>query len=185
MGVRPALARINEVLDEVLSEQEGDFDPDTRFALAWFRQHGFEAGGFGNADSLARARNASLDHLERAGILTARGGKVTLVTPTTLPERWDPVTDASLSIWEIVMHLAQELTARGVPAASQLLSRVPASIDRDLCKELAFLIFALAEDAKRTKVAVEFNALGTAWNDIEMGSRSVASDQSEINFSEE
>ena len=33
MPVRSALARINEVLDEVLVEQEGDFDSDTRFAI--------------------------------------------------------------------------------------------------------------------------------------------------------
>ena len=36
MTVRSALALINEVLDEVLAEQEGDFDADTRFAIAWF-----------------------------------------------------------------------------------------------------------------------------------------------------
>jgi len=103
-----------------------------------------------------------------------------------LPENWDPVTDSSLSTWEVVMHVARALTRRGVPAASQLLSRVPTAIDRDLCKELAFLIFALAEDAKRTRVAVEFNALGTAWNDIEAGSRTAATaTQHEFDFSEE
>ena len=37
MSVRAALGRINEALDEVLTEQEGDFDPTTRFAIAWFR----------------------------------------------------------------------------------------------------------------------------------------------------
>jgi len=55
MRVRAALSLINEVLDEVLSEQEGDFDSDTRFALAWFRQHGFDAGDFGDADNLVVA----------------------------------------------------------------------------------------------------------------------------------
>ncbi|MBP7726025.1 MAG: DUF1156 domain-containing protein, partial [Candidatus Bipolaricaulis sp.] len=38
--VREALALINEMLDETLAEQEGEFDPDTRWALAWFEQHG-------------------------------------------------------------------------------------------------------------------------------------------------
>ena len=32
--VREALALINQVLDETLAEQEGDFDADSRFALA-------------------------------------------------------------------------------------------------------------------------------------------------------
>jgi len=171
MRVRAALSLINEILDDVLSEQEGDFDPDTRFALAWFRQHGFEPGEFGDADNLARARNASLQHLERAGILNLRGtrGKVTLLAPSDLDTSWNPATDTSLSTWEVVLHLARTLTAHGVTGASALLTRVPESIDRDLGKELAFLLFTLAEDAKHTQVAVEFNALGTAWNDIVAG----------------
>ncbi len=171
MRVRAALSLINEVLDDVLSEQEGDFDADTRFALAWFRQHGFEPGEFGDADNLARARNASLEHLERAGILNLRGtrGKVTLLASSNLESNWDPAADTSLCTWEVVLHLARALTAHGVTGASALLTRVPESIDRDLGKELAFLLFALAEDAKRTQVAVEFNALGTAWNDIVAG----------------
>lgn len=176
MTVRAALARINEILDEVLSEQEGDFDVDTRFAIAWFRQHGFDSGKFGDADNLARARNASLDHLERSGILTKPAGNVTLLSPEAIGAKYadndyDPATDNLISTWEVVIHLTRVLTSKGVPAAAQLLSRVPASIDRDLCKELAFLMFAIAEDTKRTKIAVDFNALGTAWNDIVAESR--------------
>ncbi|UPW02979.1 DUF1156 domain-containing protein [Rhodococcus pyridinivorans] len=179
MTVRAALARINEILDEVLAEQEGDFDPDTRFAIAWFRQHGFDAGKFADADNMARARNASLEHLERSGILTSRAGKVALLSPSTLGERYedkeyDPATDPHISTWEVVMHLSRALTEKGVPVAAALLSRVPESIDRDLCKELAFLLFTIAEDSKRTQVAIEFNSLGTAWNDIVAESRNAS-----------
>jgi len=42
MRVRTALALINQGLDEVLSELESEFDPDTRWALAWFEQHQFD-----------------------------------------------------------------------------------------------------------------------------------------------
>uniref|UniRef100_UPI000F630EA8 DUF1156 domain-containing protein n=1 Tax=Mycobacterium sp. P7213 TaxID=2478465 RepID=UPI000F630EA8 len=169
MRVRAALAHINEALDEVLAEQEGDFDPDTRFAIAWFRQYGFDPGSYGDADNIARARNASVDHLDYAGILTSRAGKVTLLAPGKLDDDYDPATDSSISEWETVMHLTRVLTAKGIPAASALLARVPASVDRDLCKELAFLLFSIAEGRKRTKIAVEFNALGTAWNEITAG----------------
>jgi len=41
MNVRTALSLINQSLDEVLAEQEGEFDADTRWALAWFDQYGF------------------------------------------------------------------------------------------------------------------------------------------------
>ncbi|RUP31533.1 MAG: DUF1156 domain-containing protein [Mycolicibacterium sp.] len=184
MSVRSALARINEVLDEVLVEQEGDFDPDTRFAIVWFRQYGFDAGPYGDADNIARARNASIDHLDHAGILTSRASKVTLLAPSKLDPAYDPATDPSISVWEVVMHLTRVLGAEGIPAASAMLGRVPASIERDLCKELAFLLFSVAEGRKETKLAVDFNALGTAWNEIATGVGNSASQpiQSTIDF---
>ena len=49
LTVREALALINQALDEALAEQEGDFDADSRWALAWFEQHGFTAGDYGVA----------------------------------------------------------------------------------------------------------------------------------------
>ncbi len=175
MPVRAALARINEVLDEVLTAQEGDFDPDTRFAIAWFRQYGFDAGPYGDADNIARARNASIDHLDQAGILKSRAGKVTLLAPEGLDASYDPASDPSISTWEVVMHLTRALASAGIPAASALLSRVPMSIERDLCKELAFLLFSISETRKQTKLAVDFNALGTAWNEIAAGASTAAS----------
>ena len=86
MTVRSALARINEILDQVLNEQEGDFDAATRFAIAWYRQHGYATGKFGVADDLARARNTAVETLVRDGILTSAAGKVTLLSPAVLPE---------------------------------------------------------------------------------------------------
>ncbi len=44
LSVREALALINQTLDEALTEQEGDFDSDSRWALAWFEQYGFAEG---------------------------------------------------------------------------------------------------------------------------------------------
>ena len=51
MTVRAALNLINQALDEVLDEQEAEFDGDTRFAVTWYQQHGNEetpgGGGYG------------------------------------------------------------------------------------------------------------------------------------------
>ena len=166
MTVRTALQRINAILDEVLTELENDFDNETRFALTWFRQTAFDTGKFGDAENIANARGASLDHLERAGILTKGGGKVTLIAPSDMPEDYDPSEDTEISQWEVVVHLTRALASDGVPAAASLLGRVPRNVDWDLCKELAHLLFKLAEDKKKTKLAVDFNNLGAAWNDI-------------------
>ena len=179
MTVRSALQVINEILDEVLSEQEGDYDADTRFALAWFDNCGFGTEVYGHADSLARARNTSVDHLHRAGILHSGQGKVHLYSPkelhdvdTARGENYNPAEDDETSAWETVIHLAKALEyGDGVESAGRLLALVPASIDRDLCKQLAFLLFQISEQRGEPKTALLFNQLGTAWNDIEQAAR--------------
>ena len=74
LSVREALTLINETLDEVLAEQESDFDADTRWAVAWFEQYGFDEGEFGVAETLSKAKNTSISGLADAGIVFSRGG---------------------------------------------------------------------------------------------------------------
>ncbi len=76
MSVRSAVALINQVLDEVLTEQDGEFDADTRFAIKWFEQYPFDEAGYDPAERLARAMNVSVKGLEYAGILVARAAMV-------------------------------------------------------------------------------------------------------------
>ncbi len=109
LSVREALALINQTLDEVLAEQEGDFDADTRWALAWFEQAGFDEGEFGVAETLSKAKNTSISGLERAKILKSKAGKVRLLRPDELPADWDPLTDSRLTVWEAVHHLVRRL----------------------------------------------------------------------------
>ena len=81
VSVREALALINETLDEVLAEQEGDFDADTRWALAWFEQSGFSEGEYGVAETLSTAKNTSVAGMVEAGILTSALGQGTPACP--------------------------------------------------------------------------------------------------------
>ncbi|MCL1800683.1 MAG: DUF1156 domain-containing protein [Promicromonosporaceae bacterium] len=84
MSVKDALLLINSTLDEVLDEQEGDFDPDTRFAVKWYRQFGWAQESAGLADQLARSSDTSIGGLERGGIFEAKGGKARLLPPREL-----------------------------------------------------------------------------------------------------
>ena len=113
MKVREALAMINQILDESLAEQEGDFDADTRWALAWFEERGFEEGEFGVAEMLSKAKNTSVHGLVQAGILESRAGKVRLLRPSELPSDWDPSADTRLTTWEMVHHLIRLLESDG------------------------------------------------------------------------
>lgn len=170
MRVGAALAHINEVLGEVQAEFEGDFDPITRFAIAWFRQNGYGIGKFGDADSLARARATSVDTIVRTGILSSGKDKVALISPADLPADYDALADQQISVWEVLAHVVRNLEVDGIDAAGRLLAQVEArsdsAIELDLVKELAFLLFPVAEDRSWTKEAVSFNAVATAWPDI-------------------
>lgn len=170
MTVRSALMRINEVLDQVLNEQEGDFDATTRFAVAWYRQHGYGIGKFGDADNLARARNTSVERMDRDEILTSRAGKVKLIRPEDTPADYDVLADDHTSTWETLHHLSRILQTDGVGAAGEFLATAETcpdgAVDADLVKELAYLLFQVAEKNGWTKDALAFNALVTSWVDI-------------------
>ena len=130
MTVRSALARINEILDQVLNEQEGDFDAATRFAIAWYRQHGYTTGKFGVADDLARARNTAVETMVRDGILTSAAGKVTLLSPSKMPEGYDVLADDRVGAWEVLHHLIALLERDGLPVAGAFLASAQAASRR-------------------------------------------------------
>jgi len=175
MTVRSALARINEILDQVLSEMEGDFDAATRFAIAWYRQHGYATGKFGVADGLARARNTAVETVVRDGILTSAAGKVTLLSPANMPAGYDALADDRVGAWEVLHHLIAILERDGLPAAGAFLAsareRPDRAIDTELVKELAFLLFSIAEKNGWTQDAVAFNTVATAWPDVVQAAR--------------
>jgi putative DNA methylase len=170
MSVRAALSRINEILDQVLNEQEGDFDATSRFAIAWYRQHGYGTGLFGDANNLANARNTTVDAMDRSGILSSRAGKVNLIKPTDLAVDYDALADLHTSNWEALHHMIRLLESQGISPAgdflSTALSRPDGAIDADLVKELAHLLFRVAEANGWTKDALSFNSLVTSWPEI-------------------
>jgi putative DNA methylase len=170
MSVRTALARINEILDHVLNEQEGDFDAGTRFAIAWYRQHGYGTGSFGDANNMANARNTTVEAMDRGGLLTSAAGKVTLLPPSSLPDGYDPVVDEQISVWEVLHHMIAALELGGIAESAALLAasgfRTDGPVDPDLVKELAFLLFSIAEKNGWTQDALAFNTLATSWSEI-------------------
>ncbi|MGO4343167.1 DUF1156 domain-containing protein [Pedococcus sp. 2YAF34] len=191
LTVRSALARINEILDQVLNEQEGDFDSTSRFAIAWYRQHGYGTGKFGDADNLARARNTSVNVMDRDEILVSRAGTVQLIKPSDLTWDYDVLKDLHTSNWEALHHLIKVLERDGIAAAGDFLqaalTRPDGAVDADLVKELAHLLFRIAEGNGWTKDALSFNTLVTSWPELLEVARSVKKpdvEQEAFNFDE-
>ncbi|AKK06860.1 hypothetical protein CMUST_12815 [Corynebacterium mustelae] len=175
MSVKDALQLINATLDEVLGEQESDFDSDTRFAVKWYRQYGWESDSAGIADQLARSSDTSIGALERGGIFEAKGGKARLLSPTQLDGEWDPLTDDHVSVWEAAVRLAAVLDKIGADKVAELLPSVQDKVSLEAVKELGFLLFHEAEKKKDTEDAVLFNGLVSSWGELNEQARQYAS----------
>ena len=175
MGVRDALLLINATLDEVLGEQESDFDPETRFAVKWYLQYGWARESSGIADQLARSSDTSIGALERGGIFEAKGGKARLLSPSTLEGEWDPAADERISVWEATVRLAAAMAKDGADKVAELLPSVQTRVNLDAVKELGFLLFHKAEKKKDTQDALLFNGLVSAWGDVNEQARKYAS----------
>ena len=164
VSVREALALINQTLDEVLAEQEGDFDADSRWALAWFEQHGFEAGDYGVAETLSKAKNTSVGGLAEAGIVESKAGTARLLKPAELPDDWDPARDSRLTAWEMVHHLIRVLGIGGETAAAALTAKLGARAET--ARELCYRLYTLCERKKRAAEALSYNGLVQSWPEI-------------------
>ncbi|NOZ87476.1 MAG: DUF1156 domain-containing protein [Deltaproteobacteria bacterium] len=165
MTVRTALTLINQVLDEVLAEQEGEFNSDTRWAVAWFEQFGMEEGPFGVAETLSKAKNTSVQGLIEAGVVTSRGGKVQLRGRDELTDDWDPATDERLTEWEAVQYLIRALYRQGETGAADLLRKLGSDYG-ERARDLAYRLYAICERKGWSSEALAYNSLVIAWPEI-------------------
>ena len=178
VSVREALALINQTLDETLAEQEGDFDADSRWALAWFEQHGFDAGEYGSAETLSKAKNTSVGGLVEAGVLESKAGNVRLLKPAELPEDWNPATDPRLTAWETVHQLVRALETGGETVAASLVRQLGGVAET--ARELAYRLYAVAERRSRAAEALSYNALVRSWPEIARLAHAESVEQSEM-----
>lgn len=164
MRIRTALQLINQMLDEFLTEQEGEFDADTRWALTWFEQNQFNEGLYGDAETLSKAKNTSVQGLVNGGILTAKGGKVRLLRRDELPDNWNPATDTRTSDWETTQYLIRTLDQKGETGAATMLSQLG---DRgEIARDLAYRLYNICDRKSWTQEAIAYNSLVISWAEI-------------------
>jgi putative DNA methylase len=164
MSVRTALSLINKALGEILAEQEGDFDTETRWALAWFEQNEFAAGDFGDANALALAKNTAVNALVHSGVVKSGAGKVQLIPRAELSPKWDPTADNRVVVWEITQQLIKQLQEHGELGAAKLYKKLgPAA---EIARELAYHLFTISEKKGWAQEAQAYNSLVLSWNQI-------------------
>ena len=171
MPVSAALAIINDVLGEVLDGEEAELDADTRFALTWFSEFGFNPGPAGDADSVANAKNTSLAGIEESGIGEARAGQFRLYERSELAPDWSPAEDSRLTVWEAMQYLIAALE-RSESEAAELLHTLGGYGER--ARQLAYLLYQKANDKGWAAEAGAYNGLITAWPNLRTGADATA-----------
>lgn len=165
LGVDHALRLINSALAEVLDEQEGELDPESRFAVRWWESHGWEASSFGEADKAARPLGISVDDVARAQVVTSQGNKVQLLGVGQLDRSWEPDRDSAPTAWEAVHHLVDRLVdGGGELEAARLIALLGPLHDPAMA-----LVYKLHEIALRKGRATDqerYNALISSWAEL-------------------
>ncbi len=177
MTVRTALSLINQTLTEVLSEQQDEFDAQTRWAIPWFEQHGFDEGEFGDAELLSKAKVTTLAALQHSGLVHSKAGKVRLVRPEELSASWDPTATKQLTVWGMTHHLLRLYfhEKAGDVATAALLAKLGSY--GDMARDLAYQLFHVCEKKKRPQEALAYNALVLGWPEIARLAREGATHQ--------
>ena len=166
MSVKTALQLINKELDEYLGGIQGEFDPDTRFAITWFEQNGLKTGEYGTANSIATARGISVESVKHAGIVDSAAGKVRILARDELDEGWDPEEDRHLTVWECLQHLVRLHEKDGISHDTAVLLK-KISAQAEAVKDLAYCLYDIsANKRKDAKEATAYNALIADWTEL-------------------
>ena len=165
MSVGEALTHINEILSEILSGEEGEMDAPTRFALTWFDQYGFADGPSYVADTLANAKNTSVEKVCQSGLAASYAGKTRILKREELSDKWDPLADRNLTTWEICQHLIKNLEI-SENMASQLLKKIGIGLASQ-ARIVAYLLHEISVKNGLDREALAYNTLIVAWPELE------------------
>ncbi|HEX5415669.1 MAG TPA: hypothetical protein VFZ25_08375, partial [Chloroflexota bacterium] len=164
MRVRTALQLINQALDEVLDDQENEYDAESRWAIDWFKQYGTGEGPYGVALTLSTAKDCSIDRMAEAGIVQARAGKVRLLRREELSDEWDPTTAPRVTVWEVAQRLTRALADAGESGAAALLAKLPDLAET--ARDLAYRLYVTSDRKGWTQEALAYNGLVVSWPEI-------------------
>ena len=164
--IREALAQINRVIAQYHDRQEGELDSESRFCFDWLKQHGYATGRYGEAETLARAKDIVISNLQ-GSVLTAEGGRVRLL-PIEAFEEAEQLPNG-MTAWEACFRMAYHMNfeyGRGVEGAANVGEAMRAKLDS--VERMARILYNHYDHNGDAENAVIFNNLVVAWRDIEM-----------------
>ena len=189
--VREALMAINREIDNYHEQQEGEFDPRTRFCLTWFKQHGYASAAYGEAETLAKASVVAIPSMQ-GRVLTAERGSVQLLPPSAYgpAHRNADALLPQITAWEACYLMVYQLNpaneesddVSGAARVARAMRDDPESSTVASVERLARILYNHYDRRGDSANAVLFNNLVTSWEVI--ASRSREDVQEEMNLRE-
>ena len=167
VSVREALVAINRAIADYDERQEGDLDSESRFCLDWLKQHGYGEGPYGDAETLARAKNIDISKLQHSdGLLTAERGRVKLL-PLDAFSNSEQLTLGDTTAWEGCFRMAYHLNredGEGIAGAAHVGREMGSNVES--VERLARILYNHYDRKGDSQNAVIFNNLVTEWQRI-------------------
>ena len=163
MSIRSALQIINKELDLFFNEQDSELDSESRFCVDLYSQYAFNEMTFGDANTLATAKNTSVDIMSEHGTLYARRGKVHLLERAELPISID---EHGTNIWLLCQQLTYKMETEGIEGCAKAIAPMVGS-NAERAKDLAYRLYTIAERKKWAQEAYAYNALVVSWPEIQ------------------
>ena len=163
MTVRSALQIINQELDLYFNEQDGALDSESRFCVDLYSQNAFNDMKFGDANTLATAKNTSVALMASHGFLYAQKGNVHLLERKELPEE---INEGEQNIWLLCQQLTYRMEKEGVEGCAKAVAPMFGS-NAERAKDLAYRLYTIAERKKWAQEAYAYNSLVVAWPEIQ------------------
>lgn len=166
VSVREALTAINRAIADYDERQEGDLDSESRFCLDWLKQYDYEEGAYGDAETLARAKDVTVSKLRSDGLLTAERGRVKLLSLDAFSDS-EQLTLGDMTAWEGCFRMAYHLNredGEGIVGAASVGREMGSNVES--VERLARILYNHYDRNGDSQNAIIFNNLVTEWQHI-------------------
>lgn len=162
LTVRDALRLINRELDAHLNELNSGIDPASSLCMTMYMQKGFNQWKYGEIETLANAKNISVDTLDKAGLLRSEKGTVELLTREDIADM--KVVATHPYSWLNTQQCVKAYSKKGNEGVSRMFALLSDSEIADV-KSLCYQLFSIADRKGWTSEALAYNSVISCWED--------------------
>lgn len=173
--VRDALAEINRAVSRYFLIEQGELDTETQFCIDWLKEHGFDAGPFGDAEILAKAKDIAIGALVSQGLIEAKRGRVRLLpiqafeTPVNAVGEIGSNTTSWEGLMRVAFHFQFPEEGRGVAGAAEIIREMGSKSEE--VERLARIMFNHYDNEEQPANSLVYNHIADAWRDIRQQAR--------------